>query len=577
MMKAILYTQKIKFNRLIGIFTINLFLFSFQINAQTITGITATKAQFCVGTPATFSFKVTNGIGSANHFTSSTNYILYYSNGGGFIQVLNFTSTVAPVGDGGTATISKTVTIPTTFPTGNKYRISVGSTNPNIDGSTGANASGAFTVSNPKARMDKRYPVSQCGGGADGEIIIDTANSKGIQPFQISSNGINNTTSQRYLFNNLVPGNYHIIAKDAAGCTAFDSTIVISNAVPMVVSTSHIGDVSSCGGNDGTLTTKIVGGIEPIQVSLDDLNYQTKGNYVINNLKSDTPYIITVKDFRGCKASSSPIVLKSPSPIIVGTNNIIGESACGTSDGVIYAKAGGGVLNPVLYNLNAVPPGNLSKPYQSSNLFNNLPTGNYVIGVLDSKGCTGSVSVTVPKNPPITAAYYNINKVTTCNGTDGSIIGRGIGGAAPFQYSLSGPVNIPFQNSNYFTNLPVGTYTETVKDSRNCEATTTLVVSGPFCPSPRESNSSLSHKIANPSLSVQVMPNPTSSQFTLLLRSLSKNKISLIVSDMYGNIVYNNTGSGNHSYSFGNGFPSGIYVVKILQGKQVQTIKLIKN
>lgn len=556
-------------------------LFTYQSNAQTITGVTSTKAKFCVGTSATILFKVTNGAGSVNHFTTSTKYILYYSNGGSFKQAVTFTLPIAPVNvDGASRNMSYSVTIPLTFITGTAYRISIGSTSPNIDGSTGSNASGYFTISNPKARMDKRYPVSQCGNGADGEIIIDTALSKGVQPFKISSNGIVNTTSKKYLFNNLVPGNYHVIATDAAGCTAFDSTIVISSAVPMVVSTSHIGEVSSCGGNDGNLTTRIIGGIEPIQVSLDGINYQSPGNYVINNLKSDTNYRVTVKDFRGCTAISSPIILKGPSPIVVGTNNVVGESVCGISDGSISVKVKSGAVTPVMYNLNATPPGSLSRPNQSSNFFNNLPAGEYIVGVYDNKGCSGSVSVTVPKNPALSASYYNINKVKTCNGTEGSITARAIGGSSPFMYSLSGPVNYSFQGSNSFLNLPVGTYTETVKDSRNCEATTTIEISGPSC-SGREANlsdqsQSLSGKMRENVLKVWVLQNPTPSGFTLNLQSLNNDKVSIMVSDMYGKIVYKNIGSSNKTYSFGNDLLSGIYFVQVSQGSQKQTLKLVK-
>lgn len=559
-----------------------IFFFATSGEAQTITGVSINPTELCGGVRTTLTFTVTNGVGAANHFTKTSQYLLYYTRGGAYVKIDQFTFPRPPADiDGASATVTKSLLVPTTFKTGIHYKLSVGSTGPNFNGSAGQNASPEFTISNPKAKMDKRYPISQCGGGSDGEIIIDTANALGIQPFQISSNGIVNATSKNYLFNNLVPGNYHIVSHDAIGCLVYDSTIIIGTASTMSVYASHVGQVSSCKANDGTISTSIIGGIEPIQVSLDGVNYQPKGKYVINNLKADTPYIITVRDFRGCTASSQPIIVKGPSPMIVSTSNYIGESACGVSDGAIFAKAGGGAITPVRYNLNETSPGHLSRPYQSSNYFNNLPAGTYLLGVSDSRGCTGSVTVVVPKNPPVIASSYDVKRVTTCGGTDGTIIGRGIGGSAPFSYSLSGPVNISFQSSNTLKNLPVGTYIETVRDSRNCEATNSIVVSGPACSertytTQRQAQSALNISGDQP-LNVVVMQNPSSSRFRLNVQSGSNENISIFVADIYGKIVYRSTGSSNRIYQFGEDFPSGIYVVQLLQGKNLQNLKLVKT
>jgi len=46
---------------------------------------------------------------------------------------------------------------------------------------------------------------------------------------------------------------------------------------------------------------------------------------------------------------------------------------------------------------------------------------------------------------------------------------------------------------------------------------------------------------------------------------------------MYGKKVYEMTGNGNSKYMFGKTFPPGVYVVRRIQGKNIQTIKVVKE
>ncbi len=46
---------------------------------------------------------------------------------------------------------------------------------------------------------------------------------------------------------------------------------------------------------------------------------------------------------------------------------------------------------------------------------------------------------------------------------------------------------------------------------------------------------------------------------------------------MYGRSVINTRGSANQSYKFGQRFVGGVYIVEILQGKNVKTMKIIKG
>jgi len=86
-----------------------------------------------------------------------------------------------------------------------------------------------------------------------------------------------------------------------------------------------------------------------------------------------------------------------------------------------------------------------------------------------------------------------------------------------------------------------------------------------------------SSKTINAGLNIHVFPNPSANQFTLTVQSGSNEKVEIIAADVYGKKVYQASGSGNSKYSFGKEFISGIYFVRVMQGKDIKTLKLVKG
>lgn len=89
-------------------------------------------------------------------------------------------------------------------------------------------------------------------------------------------------------------------------------------------------------------------------------------------------------------------------------------------------------------------------------------------------------------------------------------------------------------------------------------------------------NSSVIDEEITMGMEVKTFPNPTSTQFTLLIRSDRNEKIEIRVRDINGRMVFNTRGSQG-SYTFGEKFTSGIYVVEVTQGDNRQILKLIKQ
>jgi hypothetical protein len=210
-----------------------------------------------------------------------------------------------------------------------------------------------------------------------------------------------------------------------------------------------------------------------------------------------------------------------------------------------------------------------------------LTPGSYSLAVTDAKGCADDSTGVMVFQPPLIVKFSKIN-VTCMGGTDGSITARPDGGLPPYQYSLSGPVNVDFRSGNIFSNLPAGTYTVTVRDSKACTNSVNVVMSNgtvACIAAGSTSNSASASKLNtyNATFKVLATPNPSRTDFTLNLQSSNKERVQIIVTDLFGKKLYQTTGSANQRYTFGKEFSSGAYIVQVIQGKEIQTLKLIKG
>lgn len=77
-------------------------------------------------------------------------------------------------------------------------------------------------------------------------------------------------------------------------------------------------------------------------------------------------------------------------------------------------------------------------------------------------------------------------------------------------------------------------------------------------------------------LMLNAFPNPSPSAFNLTVQGGSADRVSIVVYTFDGKLVYQTTGTSNSRYSFGNNFAPGIYVLKVIQGTNVQTLKIVK-
>ncbi len=182
--------------------------------------------------------------------------------------------------------------------------------------------------------------------------------------------------------------------------------------------------------------------------------------------------------------------------------------------------------------------------------------------VTDSKGVKSTTGINI-KQPATT-----LSASVTNNGT--TLIVNGSGGAYPY----TGTGNYPSS---------IGYKTFTITDANGCSATTSINVTSTAGAKTSSSATTLSdgalstETFNTTTLQISSYPNPTITNFSLLVQGGSAEKIAITVMGADSRTVYQTTGSTNNTYKFGDNFAPGLYIIRVMQGVTVQTLKVIKG
>ncbi len=390
-----------------------------------------------------------------------------------------------------------------------------------------------------------------CGNNTGSVTLYGNA---GVSPYTYSLDGVTYQTSNTFL--NLAAGNYTAYVKDAAGCVS-QKPVTIGSAPPVTV-TPFSRAASSCA-NDGSVEIYRSGGVPPYSYSLDNITY-VAGN-VFTNLAGGT-YTAYVKDSKGCVASQ-PVTVSQSAPMVVNVNKQ-NSSTC-INNGAAQASVSGG-NPPFTYSINGTV-------FQSGQSFAGLAPGSYTLTAKDNKGCTGTKNFTIDPNPlTVTAQPRN---ATNCV-NNGKIEVYRSGGFAPYTYSLD---NITYQTASVFTNLPAGTYTAYVKDGAGCVGSRTGIVVSQLTPGCRpviSDNDGGEQPVAKTLFNVNVFPNPSEQEFSIVLQSNSAEKFSYTVTDVFGRKVLQSEANIKQLNRFGKDLKAGVYILEVKQGNNKQSIRVVK-
>lgn len=290
-----------------------------------------------------------------------------------------------------------------------------------------------------------------CSSANDGQAIVFAT---GGQP-AFTYGWSNGNTGPVQL--GLAAGTYQVTITDAGSCTD-TLDVTVGGPVPVIYN-EVISNVTCNGLNDGAITLAPTGGTTPFTYAWS--NGATTAS--VSNLAPGN-YTLTITDNTSCSTDTT-FAITEPTPLVVSITNTTPETCLGVGNGSITSSATGGSA-PYTFNWDN---GGTTAMLMSLN------GGVYSLTVTDANGCTATTSATVTTIPStLTSSIGSVSNVLCFNGTDGSAIASGSGGAAPYTYSWNNGAN----NAS-LTGVAAGTYTVTVTDNNSCQNINTVSISEP--------------------------------------------------------------------------------------------------
>lgn len=144
-------------------------------------------------------------------------------------------------------------------------------------------------------------------------------------------------------------------------------------------------DATSCKSIDGQITMSAIGGAVPYDFSLGDGIYQTKP--VFDRLAPGS-YLVTVKDFNGCKRSEQ-VNVGAKNSTLNATPASTPDTDCFLDNGTITITPTGGDL-PYLFKID-------NGIFGSASTFSSQSNGNHTVIVKDAQDCQMVLIVNVPR------------------------------------------------------------------------------------------------------------------------------------------------------------------------------------
>jgi gliding motility-associated-like protein len=252
-------------------------------------------------------------------------------------------------------------------------------------------------------------------------------------------------------------GNYTLTVNDANDCSVIKSVDVTQPTAALAVSISAVA-VNCYGNTSGSVISSTVGGTAPY-------SFAWSTNAVTPNLSNATAgsYTLTVTDANSCTAVANTIVTQ-PS---AGLNALVAAEAVncyGGNNGSVGVSVSGGTT-PYMY---------LWSNGSNAGSLQNVATGTYYVTVTDANGCSivQQASVSQPIAP--LSAITTPVSVSCFGGSNGGATVNASGGTTPYNFVWSNS-----QTLQSISNVVAGSYSVTVTDSKNCQATATVLIPQP--------------------------------------------------------------------------------------------------
>ncbi len=291
-------------------------------------------------------------------------------------------------------------------------------------------------------------PKRPCSGQTNGAIT--TLVSSGTSPYTYLWNqGI--TTSS---LNSIGSGIYTVVVKDVNLC-ADTLAVEVPAAAPISLSLTP-SQVLCNGGNSGSVVATATGGSGA-------LTYVWSNAATTSTISSLTvgTYTVTVTDGVPCSVNATVTITE---PAVLSASGVAADKSCSDkNDGTIDVTVSGG-KSPFTF---------LWSNTATSEDVNGLSAGTYTVTVTDANMCTTTLSKTIT-GPSALFAPASVSPVACFGQATGSITVSATGGNSGYTYLWADGTTGATRN-----NLPAGSYVLTLKDNKNCQKDTTIVVTQP--------------------------------------------------------------------------------------------------
>lgn len=405
----------------------------------------------------------------------------------------NDNSTITVLATGGTpnytyAAVVAGATAPTTYAASNMVVVDTNSaTNLSWDVYV-KDANGCVTMRNVAIISDPLPGLTvavdnQCTGSGSTFTITATPTAASLTPVTYGIGGPTGAFQTSPTFT--VPaGTYTVYIKDKNGCTAAATPITVYQKLSLVAAVTKTLDCNTAGPN-ATVTTTITGGKANYNYTIANSGGTTvasgsgvTGPTIVYTGASADTYTVTVTDANGCSATTSTIVAPITNPTVSVATQVNVSCNAGADGSVTLTGAGGS--GGYMYSNNA------SAGFTTTATFPGLSVAGspYTFYVKDSKGCVGTVNVTITEPTAVTftvaAAPFSCN-ATTNAAQSTTITVSASGGTGAYSYSYDDGLTFVSNATRLVNdNGTVQTFEIIVRDANGCPTPMQTVTLSPL-------------------------------------------------------------------------------------------------
>lgn len=251
----------------------------------------------------------------------------------------------------------------------------------------GSSATSSFEVTAPKALTITAEEISPANtGSADGSVTLKATGGTGNYSLEghTWSSG-----SSSHKIEELKPGTYTYVVKDAAGCTASVSVTITEDILPLTVAIKQTENILCPGTSSAKLESAVKGGKPPYAYAWSNSSSTAFASGV-----AEGNYSLQVTDAIGQKAQAE-FKVTGPPALKVEPTNLRSATNDRISDGKGGVEVKGGT-EPYTYSWNSG---------ETSHLASKLPLGLGRIIVTDKNGCTATAEFIIKEKvlPELTA------------------------------------------------------------------------------------------------------------------------------------------------------------------------------